>query len=116
MNLFGSTASGFCLKDSPIDIDVNFDNKQPYDSLEIINQFLQSNMSDRFHLNEIDMSQQNKIIVKTTRDDLLKCYLSCSHYSYSYRTSALINYYSKLDERFKILAFCFRHLARVSFF
>ena len=70
-------------------------------------------MSDQFQLDDIDMTQQNKVIVKTTRADSLKCHFCCTHYSFSYRTSALISYYARLDERFKVLAFAFRYLARL---
>ena len=110
INLYGSTVSGFCLKDSFVDVDIHFDNKNSIDTLDLINDFLKKD--DFFDVRSINNSVYDRITCKTKNEPIFFKLTSLQHPN-SYRTSRLFNFYAKLDSRFKILAFCLRYLAKV---
>ena len=110
VNLYGSTASGFCFKDSLIDIDVHIDNKNSIDTLDLIYSFLKT--QDYIDVKSINNTINDKIICKLHNSDIFIQFTSM-YFSAAHQTSRLFYFYSKLDYRFKLLAFCLRYLAKV---
>ena len=96
-----------CFKNSSIDVDVHLENKNSFDTLDLIHKHLVN--TEAIHLKSIKINN-DKIICKI--NDINFVLTSLSH-SNCYRTSRLFHFYSKLDSRFKILSFCFHYLAKV---
>ena len=117
VNLYGSTASGFCLKDSLIDIEITIENQSSDPIFNLINDFiLKNNDYLSIDLDSINIDNDDSSITCKLKDtaDNINFQFTFNKNPFSYRTSRLFYFYSKLDCRFKLLAFCFRYLAKVS--
>ncbi len=117
--------TGICFENSAIDVDVQIDqNSSVNNTLNLVYQFL--NQDERFkladakiHDNVDHLIANNRLNLNVTHlktNSTFQLCLTCgANYNEPHKISRLIQFYTKLDERFKILAFCLRHLARVSF-
>ncbi len=135
VNIYGSVAYGICSNDSSCDIDINFGknnaNKSNLNILNDVKEFIKTEMSDVFDSSQFNRSNSNqnsknanqanftnnlnKITFETKKPRVAFNFTS-GLYSTAYKTSILIKAYLELDDRAKILAFCFRHIAKVNNF
>ena len=100
-----------CFKNSSFDIDTHFYDKNSFDTLVVVLN----------HLNEMDGFVDSNSIKNSPDNDKIICKINKTNFIFSslnhsncYRTSRLFYFYSKLDARFKTLAFCFHYLAKLS--
>jgi hypothetical protein len=134
VNMYGSVAYGVCFNDSPCDISVEFnsENRTNDEVLAQVGEFIRTRMADRFVVdtpqNSVKSSPKltgkkakaagsgsmNKLLLETKGS--LKTYFNFTSgvMAESYKTSMLLRAYMELDERVKIIALCFRHMARVN--
>ena len=142
INMYGSIAYGICSNDSSVDIDIDYENHSKTTSqiLRDVGELIRSEMSDTFDPQQIaklygsvgsnksnkQSSQQqqqqcaNKITLLTRKSFTpnQKIFFNFTNglYATAYKTSYLIKAYFELDERVKILAFCFKYIAKVRHF
>jgi predicted nucleotidyltransferase len=135
VNIYGSVVYGACFNDSPCDISVEFnkDNRTSEQILSDVSEFIRVEMPDRFEIANSSkqikspktLSKKNKTAggmgANLTRLTLeskgpIKAYFNFTScvMADSYKTSFLLRAYMQLDERAKILAFCFRYMAKVN--
>jgi hypothetical protein len=133
-HLYGSVASGICYGDSSCDIELKYNrhhldlNKRKMTTSEIINAALdtiKTKLNDTFDVvsfeksSSLDKIDTNKLTIFAQIGNgkwsqrIPFNFTSDLHPDSAYKTSILIRAYMQLDERAKILTFCFRHIARV---
>lgn len=123
--MYGSTAYGICFSDSACDISIEHDsgnrdgtNKSSHQLLNNALELIKTEMSDIFNQqntstkNRTNSSNTNKFTVETVDSGIVFNFTS-GIFSAAYKTTNLLRAYLELDERAKILAFCFRYIARV---
>jgi len=124
VNMYGSTAYAICFNDSQVDVDIQFvKSSNKLSSSQILKKVLElieSEMNDTFELDSNKMSQQqksnnliNKLTLETKNTKIVFNF-TCELFSSAYKTSYLIKAYLDLDERARILAFCFRYIAKIA--
>lgn len=129
--MYGSTAYGICTNETICDIDIDHENHSKSSSqlLRDAGELIKQEMSDLFESSQVtkllngksnkaQASQNpNKITLtaKKTFKNVQKVSFNFTSglYATAYKTSSLIKAYFQLDERVKILAFVFRHIAKV---
>ena len=125
--MYGSTVYGICTNDTSCDIDIDFEktNKSNMQILKDVQELVKKHMCDVFDLNQPSQlngngksarsnsnNSSNKITFDTKKLKISFNFTS-GLFSGAYKTSQLIKAYLELDERAKVLAFCFRHMAKV---
>lgn len=130
--MYGSIAYGICFNDSSCDISIEFEsttstkNKTSIQIIEHVSDLIKNEMSDTFHFKTNQNSNKQKNSKQTTNQCLNKItfesfdskivfnFTSGIH-PVAHKTSTLLRCYFELDERARILAFCFRFIAKVKF-
>ena len=125
VRMTGSVAHGIAFGDTSCDISIERESKCNQSSSEILSEvkdFIQSQMSDIFVCQSKlylstktskSTTSSNKLTLTTLKSNLVFNFTTGIH-SYSYKTNFLIKSYLCLDERARILAFCFRYLAKIA--
>ena len=137
VNMYGSIAYGMCSNDSSVDIDIDYENhsKSTSQILKDAGELIRTEMVDTFDPHQISklFGNAGKKANKEHQQQQLQCsnkitllarkvfsanqkiYFNFTNglYATAYKTSYLIKAYFELDERVKILAFCFKYIAKV---
>ncbi|CAF0866293.1 unnamed protein product [Brachionus calyciflorus] len=123
INITGSLAHGICFNDSTCDITVEYDSKTNRSSADILAEmdlFILQEMNSFLDLRydpELQAlkknSKLNKLTFKAINSSLVFNFTT-GLYTSSPKTNFLIKSYLDLDERARILAFCFKYLARIA--
>ena len=141
--MYGSTAYGICFNDSSCDVSIEFDsatsnkNKTSNQIISCVTDLIRNEMSDTFHLkttttttnNNQNSNKNNKNYAKTNSsnsqnqspnkytvesiESKIVFNFTNGLFPTAYKTATLLRGYFELDERAKILAFCFRYIAKV---
>ena len=122
--MYGSTAYGICFDDSQVDVDISIAHMSSSQILKEVSDLIKAEMSDLFELAPLNTNMKsskansnqnlNKLSLESKESKILFNFTS-ELFKSSYKTSYLIKAYLELDERAKILAFCLRYIAKVSF-
>lgn len=104
-------AHGCCFNDSMCDISVEFEHKNVPNLMNQIKEIL---IEKPFGLVK-RLEESNRLIMETTSKDNKKLVFNFTNgiYPSAYKTSMLIRAYFELDERVRILALCFKYVAKV---
>lgn len=137
INMYGSMAHGICFNDSQCEISVELVNeaisnsssgKSPATIIRDINDLIRNEISDQlvsveedteFLRNEakyanLERQNSNKVTFKSKHSTHNVIFnFTTGIYPSAYKTSTLLRAYMDLDERAKILALCFRYMAKV---
>ena len=134
--MYGSTAYGICFNDSYCDVSIEFESsattstgkpKTSTQILTIVNDLIKNEMSDIFHLKTTHQNSSknnknskplvnqnlNKLTVESI-DSKIVFNFTTGLFASAHKTATLLRGYFEIDERAKILAFCFRYIAKVS--
>jgi hypothetical protein len=128
--MYGSIAYGICFNDSSCDISVEFEsaisgkNKTSNQIIAHVTDLVKNEMADTFHFKINQTSNKQKNSKQTTNQCLNKLTIesldpkitfnfTSGIHPAAHKTSTLLRCYFELDERAKILAFCFRYIAKV---
>ena len=134
--MYGSMAYGICSHDSGADIDIDYENhsKSSTQILKDVCDVIKKEMSNVFEPQQINklynsvsngkgnkhqsLPNSNKItlVARKTLGNNQKIVFNFTSglHATAYKTSMLIKAYFELDERVKLLAFSFRHIAKVN--
>jgi len=129
--MYGSIAYGICFNDSSCDISVEFEsaisgkNKTSNQIIAHVTDLVKNEMADTFHfkINQTSNKQKNskqtnssqclnKLTVESLDPKITFNFMSGIHPA-AHKTSTLLRCYFELDERAKMLAFCFRYISKV---
>ena len=113
VNVYGSTAHGICFPDSSCDISVESgeNDKSTHQILTEVADLIQKEMSDIFDCQK-QQKANNKLTVQLKNSSTCFNFTTALHTS-AHKTSALLKAYIELDDRVKVLAMCFRYMAKV---
>ncbi len=135
VNIYGSVVYGICFNDTPCDISVEFnkDNRTSEQVLTEVNDFIRREMWEEFEVDAANTkhiksspkltgkknksagmsANLTKLTFETKGPVKVQFNFTSSVMANSYKTNLLLRAYMELDERAKILAFCFRYMAKV---
>jgi hypothetical protein len=126
INIYGSTVTGICTNDSACDIDVDYDHniyhKSHHEIINSVLELIREHMRDTFDVEYKDKNNENslansmnsnKLLLSTREKPIINFNFTSGLFAQAYKTSSLLACYMQLDERAKVLSFCFRHLAKV---
>jgi hypothetical protein len=135
VNIYGSVVYGICFKDTPCDISVEFNkyNRTSEQVLNEVSEFIRTEMSEEFEVEAANgkltksspklpgkkskaagnSANLTKLTFETKGQVKAQFNFTSGVMADSYKTSLLLRAYMELDERAKILAFCFRYMAKV---
>ncbi len=104
-------AYGCCFNDGMCDISVEFEHRNVPNLMNQIKEIL---IKKPFGLVK-RLEESNRLIMETNSKDNKKLVFNFTNgiYPSAYKTSMLIRAYFELDERVRILALCFKYVARV---